>query len=130
MVSGVHQALDLTARLLLDPGDRVWMEDPGYFGARAVLEAAELEIVPVRVDEQGLDVAHGAQGRSRARLVYTTPAHQSPLGSTLSLERRVELLGVRSPLRARTSSRTTTTASFVTRATTHRPHRGSTRRAR
>jgi GntR family transcriptional regulator/MocR family aminotransferase len=92
VVSGVHQALDLTARLLLDPGDRVWMEDPGYFGARAVLEAAELEIVPVRVDEQGLDVAHGRKVAPRARLVYTTPAHQSPLGSTLSLERRVELL--------------------------------------
>jgi GntR family transcriptional regulator/MocR family aminotransferase len=92
VTSGVHQALDLTARLLLDPGERVWMEDPGYFGARAVLEAAELVPVPVRVDEHGLDVAHGRKAAPGARLIYVTPAHQAPLGTTLSLERRMELL--------------------------------------
>jgi GntR family transcriptional regulator / MocR family aminotransferase len=91
--SGVHQALDLVARMLLDRGDSVWMEDPGYFGARRVLEAADLKLVPVPVDHAGLDVARGTLVAPRARLAYVTPAHQAPLGTTLSLERRMLLMG-------------------------------------
>jgi GntR family transcriptional regulator / MocR family aminotransferase len=91
--SGVHQALDLVARMLLDKGDSVWMEDPGYFGARRVLEAADLKLVPVPVDHAGLDVAKGILAAPRARLAYVTPAHQAPLGTTLSLERRMLLMG-------------------------------------
>jgi GntR family transcriptional regulator/MocR family aminotransferase len=91
--SGVHQALDLVARMLLDRGDSVWMEDPGYFGARRVLEAADLKLVPVPVDHAGLDVARGTLLAPRARLAYVTPAHQAPLGTTLSLERRMLLIG-------------------------------------
>ncbi len=93
ILSGVHQALDLAARLLLDQGDSVWMEDPGYFGARRVLEAAGLNLVPVPVDQAGLDVAKGIAAAPRARLAYVTPAHQAPLGTTLSLERRMLLMG-------------------------------------
>lgn len=90
--SGVHQALDLVSRLLLDKGDSVWMEDPGYFGARRVLEAAGLKLVPVPVDRAGLDVSRGISTAPSARLAYVTPAHQAPLGTTLSLERRMLLM--------------------------------------
>jgi GntR family transcriptional regulator / MocR family aminotransferase len=93
ILSGVHQAVDLVARLLLDRGDAVWMEDPGYFGARRVLEAAGLKLVPVPVDHNGMDVAKGILAAPRARLAYVTPAHQAPLGTTLSLERRMLLMG-------------------------------------
>jgi GntR family transcriptional regulator/MocR family aminotransferase len=92
VLSGVHQALDLVARLLLDCGDAVWMEDPGYFGARRVMEASELDLVPVPVDDAGLDVERGIAAAPHARLAYVTPAHQAPLGSTLSLDRRMRLL--------------------------------------
>ncbi len=91
--SGVHQALDVASRLLLDRGDSVWMEDPGYFGARRVLEASGLKLVPVPVDRAGLDVSRGIATAPRARLAYVTPAHQAPLGTTLSLERRMLLIG-------------------------------------
>jgi GntR family transcriptional regulator/MocR family aminotransferase len=90
--SGVHQALDLVARLLLDAGNSVWMEDPGYFGARRVLEAAAVNLVPVAVDDAGLVVEKGIAAAPRARLAYVTPAHQAPLGATLSLNRRMRLL--------------------------------------
>ncbi len=88
----VQQALDLAARLVLDPGDRAWIEDPAYVGARASLEAAGAEVIPIPVDERGLDVAHGIACAPGARLAYVTPAHQAPLGVTLSLERRLMLL--------------------------------------
>ncbi|HEX8795911.1 MAG TPA: PLP-dependent aminotransferase family protein [Polyangiaceae bacterium] len=92
VLAGVHQALDLVARMLLDRGESVWLEDPGYFGARRVLHAAELDVVPVPVDDSGLDVERGIAAAPHARLVYVTPAHQAPLGSTLSLDRRMRLL--------------------------------------
>ena len=88
----VQQALDLAARLVLDPGDRAWIEDPAYVGARASLTAAGAEVIPIPVDERGLDVAHGIACAPGARLAYVTPAHQAPLGVTLSLERRLMLL--------------------------------------
>jgi GntR family transcriptional regulator / MocR family aminotransferase len=87
-----QQALDLTARLVLDPGDRAWLEDPGYPGTRAVLEAAGAAIAPIPVDDRGLDVAQGIARAPDARLAYVTPAHQAPLGVTLSLDRRLTLL--------------------------------------
>jgi GntR family transcriptional regulator/MocR family aminotransferase len=92
ILPGVHHGLDLVARLLLDREDTVWMEDPGYFGARRVLEAAELDLVPVPVDTGGLDVERAIELAPHARLAYVTPAHQAPLGSTLSLARRLRLL--------------------------------------
>lgn len=88
----VQQALDLVARLVLDPGDRAWLEDPAYVGARAALAAAGAVIVPVPVDDRGLDVAQGLARAPDARLAYVTPAHQAPLGVTLSLDRRLTLL--------------------------------------
>jgi GntR family transcriptional regulator / MocR family aminotransferase len=92
VVAGAQQGFELVCRLLLDPGDRAWMEDPGYPGARSALRAAGARIVPVRVDAEGLDVATGARRAGDARLVYVTPSHQYPLGVPMSLPRRLALL--------------------------------------
>jgi GntR family transcriptional regulator/MocR family aminotransferase len=92
IVGGAQQGLDLLARMLLDPGDAAWIEEPGYPGARAALLAAGARLVPVPVDADGLDVAAGIVRAPEARLAYVTPSHQFPLGATLSLARRLELL--------------------------------------
>ena len=92
IVSGSQQGIDVTLRMLLHPGEQVWMEDPGYPGARAALQAAQAHIIPVPVDEQGLDVAAGIKRSPQARLVYVTPSHHYPLGVTMSLSRRLALL--------------------------------------
>ncbi len=92
VVTGSQQALDLCARLLLDPGDPAWIEDPGYLGARAALVAAGAELVPVPVDDEGLDVATGKRSSPDARLAVVTPSHQFPLGVTMSLSRRLALI--------------------------------------
>ena len=92
IVSGAQQALDLASRLLLDPGDEAWMEDPGYSGARAALLAAGVNPVAVPVDEAGLDVVAGQRLSPKARLVYVTPSHQYPTGVVMTLSRRLELL--------------------------------------
>ena len=93
VVSGSQQALDLAARVLLDPGDAVWVEDPGYMGARGALSGAGARLVPVPVDGEGLGVAVGVAREPDARLACVTPSHQYPLGVTMSLGRRLELLG-------------------------------------
>ncbi len=92
VLNGTQQALDLVARVVLDPGDAAWVEDPGYPGASEVLRAAGANVVPIPVDDRGLDVAAGVKHARRARLVYSTPAHQFPLGMPLALERRLALL--------------------------------------
>lgn len=92
VTSGAQQGLDLIARLLLDPGDAVWMEDPGYPGAKFALHAAGACIVPVPVDSEGLIVDEARKQQPHARLAYVTPANQFPLGVALSPRRRLELL--------------------------------------
>jgi GntR family transcriptional regulator/MocR family aminotransferase len=92
IVNSTQQAIDLAARLLLDPGDAVWLEDPGYVAARRAFIAAGARTVAVPVDGEGIDVAAGAALAADARLAYVTPSHQYPLGVTLSLARRLELL--------------------------------------
>ncbi len=92
IVSGSQGALDLVARLLIDPGDPVWLEDPGYLGARGAFAGAGARIVPVPVDAEGLRVDVGRKRCPEARLAYLTPSHQFPLGVTLSLQRRLDLL--------------------------------------
>jgi len=95
IISGVQQALDRTAHLLLNPGDPVWMEEPGYPGAAVVFRAVGAKICPVAVDSEGLNLEAGQrrwQRQPRPRLVYVTPAHQFPLGVTMSLRRRLSLL--------------------------------------
>jgi len=90
ITSGVQEALDLAARLFLDPGDRVCMEDPGYPGAALLFEARGARISTAPVDDEGMKPS--AASLQGARLVYVTPAHQFPLGTTMSLVRRLKLL--------------------------------------
>jgi GntR family transcriptional regulator / MocR family aminotransferase len=89
VVNGSQQALDLIARVLIERGDRVAIEDPSYQGAREVLRAARVRMVPVAVDGDGLDPA---KLPFRARIAFVTPSHQFPTGAILSLPRRLELL--------------------------------------
>jgi len=90
IVSGVQEALDMAARLLLDPGDRVCMESPGYIGAQLVFRAHGAEICGVGVDDEGVR-AQPLPARG-VKLMYVTPGHQFPLCTTMSLARRMALL--------------------------------------
>jgi GntR family transcriptional regulator/MocR family aminotransferase len=92
IVSGSQQALALAAQVLIEPGDAAWLEEPGYGGARDALLLAGARIVPVPVDSEGLDVAEGIARASDARVAYTTPSHQYPLGVIMSAPRRLQLL--------------------------------------
>jgi GntR family transcriptional regulator/MocR family aminotransferase len=94
VVNGSQQGADLLMRLSLDPGDRAALEDPGYAGAALALRAHGMDILPVPVDEDGLDVRALPDPLDPAapRLVYVTPSHQFPTGATLSLPRRLRLL--------------------------------------
>jgi GntR family transcriptional regulator/MocR family aminotransferase len=92
IVTGAQEALDRTARVLANPGEPVWMEEPGYPGAVRVFEAMGAKICPVSVDDEGLDLERGLDRWHKARLIYVTPAHQYPLGVTMSLRRRLALL--------------------------------------
>jgi len=89
VVSGSQQALDLCARVLVDPGDDVAVENPGYLGARELFAASGARVHPVAVDADGLVVSALPPA---ARLVYVTPSHQFPSGVSMSLARRLELL--------------------------------------
>ena len=91
IVNGSQQALDLVARLFIDPGDRVVVEEPCYVSARQVFLAAGADLIPVAVDAFGLDAAQ-LPPRGPVRLAYVTPSHQFPLGGVLPLPRRLELL--------------------------------------
>ncbi len=92
VVGGSQQALDISARVLLDPGSRVWLEEPCYELLRYSLSLADCRLVPVPVDDQGLDVAAGIKRFRRARAAFVTPSHQFPLGATMSASRRLQLL--------------------------------------
>lgn len=92
IVSGSQQALELSARVLLDPGSRVWMEEPGYRLAKDVLTLAGCHLVPVPVDAEGLNVAAGIARSPKARAAFVTPSHQFPLGVTMTASRRLRLL--------------------------------------
>jgi len=92
MTSGTQHSLNLVARLLLDPGDQVWMEDPGYAPATALLRSHDAKIVGIPVDAHGLDSIAGRLRCPLARLAYVTPGCQFPLGVPMSHERRLQLL--------------------------------------
>jgi len=92
VVSGVQHALDLVCRVWLQPGDTVWLENPGYLGARNLFLAAGANIAPAPVDAQGLQVEHAIESLPIPKLIYLTPAHQFPTGANLALDRRVKLL--------------------------------------
>ena len=92
ITSGAQHALDLVTRLLLDRGERVWIEDPSYRGSRAALAAAGVAAIAVPVDGEGFDAARAAEAAPDARAALVTPSHQFPLGVTMSLARRLKLL--------------------------------------
>jgi GntR family transcriptional regulator / MocR family aminotransferase len=90
IVGGLQEALDLVARLFLDPGDLVCMENPGYPGAAQAFESVGAKIIPLGLDREGMRLPYARM--KGVRLVYVTPGHQFPLGVTMSLPRRLELL--------------------------------------
>lgn len=92
VTSGTQQSLDLVARLLLDPGDQVWMEDPGYAPAASLLRSHGANVIAVPVDGQGINCRAGRLRSPRARLAYVTPGCHFPLGVPMSLDRRLELV--------------------------------------
>jgi GntR family transcriptional regulator/MocR family aminotransferase len=92
VTSGAQQGLDLLARMLLRPDDAVWVEDPAYIDAVEIFRLTGARIVPVPVDEHGIAPNIGRARCPRPRAIYLTPAHQFPLGMSLRLDRRLELL--------------------------------------
>jgi GntR family transcriptional regulator/MocR family aminotransferase len=92
VLTSSQQAMTLCATVLLDAGDRIFIEDPVYHGARKAFAAAGLECVPIPLDAHGMQVARLDDARPQARAVYLTPSHQFPTGVTLSLERRLAVI--------------------------------------
>ena len=92
IINGSQQALDLIARLVLNPGDWVAMEDPGYLGARYCFKGQLANIQPIPVNSEGLEVKTVSSCPQNFKLVYVTPSHQFPSGVTLSLTQRIALL--------------------------------------
>ena len=91
VINGSHQSFDLCARLLADHGDRAWIEEPGYWGARNVLRAAGLDVKPIPLDEKGLAPTL-ADWANPPRVIFPSPSSQYPTGIVLALDRRLELL--------------------------------------
>jgi GntR family transcriptional regulator/MocR family aminotransferase len=92
VTTGSQQALQISAQILLDAKDRVGMEEPGYPGARQAFMTAGAQLVPVPVDDEGINAAELIRRGRNARLVYVTPSHQYPMGVTMSATRRMLLL--------------------------------------
>ena len=89
---GAQHAFDLIVRMLADPGDVAWMEEPGYAGARVAFAAGGLSLAAIPVDGEGLDPAAGTSGPGEPRLIHLTPSNQFPMGATLSMARRLALI--------------------------------------
>ena len=92
VVSGSQQALDICCRALLDPGDPVWVEDPGYNLLHSALALGGCRLAPIPVDRDGLNVTAGIRECRNAKAAWVTPSHQYPLGVTMSASRRFQLL--------------------------------------
>jgi GntR family transcriptional regulator/MocR family aminotransferase len=92
VVTGAQAALDLAARVLIDDGDAVWMEEPGYLGARSAFVAAGGRLAPLRVDRRGWSLADPAL--PAPRLIYVTPSCQWPFGTVMRIEERLQLLDI------------------------------------
>lgn len=89
---GAQQALDLIGRIFLEPKTKVLIENPGYFGVNQIFSSFDAKFVPVPVDEEGFNLAGVVKQSRNARLAFVTPSHQFPLGVTMSLPRRLQLL--------------------------------------
>ncbi len=92
VTTGSQQGLQISAQVLLDPKDRVWMEEPGYPGARQAFVTAGAHLIPVPVDHEGINIAELIRRGHKPRAVYITPSHQYPMGMTMSAARRMLLL--------------------------------------
>src|SRR5258706_11376991 len=91
ITTGIHQSIDLAVRLLSDPGDVIWTEDPCYWGVRSVLHASGLQSRPIAVDDEGINPSADDLA-APPKLMLVTPSHQYPLGMVMSLARRRMLL--------------------------------------
>ena len=92
VTSGYRHTVDLISHALLQAGDQVWLENPGYPPTRELLRHVDVSAVPVSVDREGMIISEGIKLAPRARAAVVTPAHQSPTGVSLSLPRRLALL--------------------------------------
>lgn len=102
ITTGIHQSIDLIGKLLADAGDCAWVEEPGYWGTRSVLHALDMRTEGIALDAEGMNfAAHCSAGtHSAPKLIFVTPSHQYPLGVTMSLGRRRQLLQYASQHRA------------------------------
>ncbi len=91
IVGGMQQAMLISAMALLDPGEPVWIEDPGFHQARRVFVLAGAKVVPKPLDQEGIVIARSPK-ESQPKIIHVTPSHQYPLGMTMSFERRTALL--------------------------------------
>ena len=91
IVGGMQQAMLISAMALLDPGEPVWIEDPGFHQARRVFILAGAKVVPKPLDQEGIVIARSPKEK-QPKMIHVTPSHQYPLGMTMSFERRTALL--------------------------------------
>lgn len=94
ITEGIHQAFDLISRMLCNPGDNAWVEEPAYWGIRNILRMNDVRITPISVDQYGMNPPEAPLAGRPPRLIFVTPSHQYPLGSVMSLERRQRLLAL------------------------------------
>ncbi len=92
IINGSQQGLDLISRILLKANDHVMLEDPGYFGTKASVLYSGAKIFPVPVDDEGINIDFAVKKYPKSDFIYTTPSHQFPLGSIMSISRRIKLL--------------------------------------
>ena len=92
ITSGAQQAFVLIAFVLLNKGDTVWYENPGHIAGRDVMQIMGAKVVPVPIDAEGLDINYAVEKYPKPAIIFTTPSHQQPLGTTMSLVRRLALL--------------------------------------
>ena len=92
IINGSQQGLDLIGRVLLKKNKNVLLEDPCYWGTRSSLISTNVNIYPTPVDDEGIDIGYAVKNYPDADFIYTTPSHQFPLGSIMSVSRRLELL--------------------------------------
>lgn len=92
ITEGAQEALSLCVRLVTNPGDNAWVEEPGYRGAKTAFICGDLDVVPTRVDQDGLCISDLAWEMHTPRLIYTTPSHQYPTGAVLTVSRRLDLI--------------------------------------
>ena len=92
ITSGAQQAFVLIAFVLLNKGDTVWYENPGHIAGRDVMQIMGANVAPVPIDDEGMDLHFAIETHPKPTLIFATPSHQQPLGTTMSLARRLALL--------------------------------------